>query len=311
MTWVAWRLQRTETFITLAILGLLAALLVPTGINMAAAYHHDGLAACTAAVKGASSACDNRIGDFQSRFEPLFHLTDWFTLIPGLIGALLAAPFIFDLEHGTYRLAWTQSITRRRWLAGKLALPVAAAVVAAGVLILLLTWWRAPEVHLDGTRLGSGTYDAEGTVAIGYTLFALGLALALGAVWKRTAAALTVAFVGYFAFRVFVDTWLRDKLVPPVKTTWRGPQPHRLDHANIIREDVVGHTHLTLTGGGVLGGHAQFAAPSGRGGGPLFEAVYQPASHFWPLQLVETGLFIGLAAALVAFAAWWTHERTV
>jgi hypothetical protein len=112
MTWVAWRLQRTETLITLGILALLAALLVPTGINMANAYHDSGLGSCVTAVKGASG-CDESIGEFQMRFEGLVHLTDWFTLVPGLIGVLLAAPFIFDLEHGTYRLAWTQSITRR------------------------------------------------------------------------------------------------------------------------------------------------------------------------------------------------------
>jgi hypothetical protein len=309
MTWVAWRLQRTELLITLAILALLAALLVPTGINMAHAYDDGGLGSCVA-LKSVST-CGEKVGDFQVRFEGLFHLTDWFTLIPGLIGVLLAAPFIFDLEHGTYRLAWTQSITRRRWLLGKLALPIAAAVVAAGALILLLTWWRAPEVHLDGTRLGNGTYDAEGTVAIGYALFALGLALALGAVWRRAAASLTVAFVGYFAMRIFVDTWLRDRLVPPLKTTYRGEQPPSLNHANILREHVVGHANVNLTGGGLVGGHAQLAAPSGRTGNPLIEAVYQPASHFWPLQLAETGLFLGLAALLIAFAAWWTHERTV
>jgi hypothetical protein len=311
MTWVAWRLQRTELLITLGILVLLAALLVPTGINMADAYHHGGLGSCVGVVKD-GSGCDQLVGDFQSRFSGLLHLTDWFTLVPGLVGVLLAAPFIFDLEHGTYRLAWTQSITRRRWLVGKLALPIAAAVVAAGALILLLTWWRAPEVRLDGTRLGNGTYDAEGIVAIGYTLFALGLALALGAVWRRAAASLTVAFVGYFVMRVFVDTWLRDRLVPPLKTNYRGGQPPPiLRHANIIREDVLGPANVSRSGGGVLGGHAQLAAPSGRNGNPLIHVVYQPASHFWPLQLAETGVFLGLAALLVAFAAWWTHERTV
>jgi len=231
-----------------------------------------------------------------------------FTLIPGLIGVLLAAPFIVDLEHGTYRLAWTQGITRRRWLFGKLALPVAGAIVAAGVLILLLTWWRRPEVRLNG-RLDTGSFDAEGTVAIGYTLFALGLAFALGAVWRRTAAALTVAFVGYFAMRVFVDTWLRDRLVAPLKTTWRGMQPQRLAHARVIHESIVGHPQVSL-GGGLLGGHAQLAAPTGPTGSPIFRVVYQPASHFWPMQLAETGLFLGVAAVLVAFAAWWTHERT-
>jgi hypothetical protein len=307
MTWVAWRLQRTETLITLGILALLAALLVPTGIHMANAYHDLGLSSCTG-VKDAS-ACSQNIGDFQQRFESLSHLTDWFTLIPGVIGVLLAAPFIFDLEHGTYRLAWTQSITRRRWLVGKLGLPIAAAVVAAGVLILLITWWRRPEVHLNG-RLDSGTYDAEGTVAIGYTLFALGLALALGAIWRRAAASLTVAFVGYFAMRIFVDTWLRDKLVSPLKTTFKGVQPARLNHAEILSQSVVGHPEVKF-GGGVIGGHSQLAAPSGHGGEPLFRVVYHPASHFWPLQLAETGLFLGLALVLIAFAAWWTHERTV
>jgi len=304
MTWVAWRLQRTETLITLAILALLAALLVPTGINMANAYHDAGLGACTAVKTASASACGANVGEFETRFQGLLQLTDWFTLIPGLIGVLLAAPFIFDLEHGTYRLAWTQSITRRRWLAGKLALPVAAGAVAAGILILLVTWWRTPDVHLNG-RMGNGAYDGEGTVAIGYTLFALGLALALGAVWRKAAASLTVAFVGYFVMRILVDTWLRDKLVPPLKTTFRGDQPASLNHADIISQNVVGHAGVKFGGGG------QVAAPSGRGGSPLFEAVYQPASHFWPLQLAETGLFVGLAVLLIGFAAWWTHERTV
>jgi hypothetical protein len=139
------------------------------------------------------------------------NLANWFTLLPGLIGVLLAAPFIFDLEHGTYRLAWTQSITRGRWLLGKLGLPILSALLAGGALILLFTWWRMPNVHING-RLDTGNYDTTGTVVIGYTLFALALALAPGAVWRRAAASLIVAFVGYFAARIFVDYSLRDQL---------------------------------------------------------------------------------------------------
>ena len=44
--------------------------------------------------------------------------------------------------------------------------------------------------------------------------------------------------------------------------------------------------------------------------GYFTHAVYQPASHFWPLQLIETALFGGAALALVAFAAWWMLRRT-
>jgi hypothetical protein len=130
MTWVAWRLQRTETLITLGILTLLAALLVPTGISMANAYHQDGLAACLSINPGTS--CANAIGAFQTRFQSLWNEANFFTLVPGLIGVALAAPFILDLEHGTYRLAWTQSITRSRWLAGKIGLPTIMALVASG-----------------------------------------------------------------------------------------------------------------------------------------------------------------------------------
>ena len=310
MTWVSWRLQRTETVIALGIVVLIAVLLVPTGITMADAYDHDGLAACLG--PNPSFTCNQAIVGFSLRFGSLFGLLDWFTLIPGLIGVLLAAPFILELENGTYRLAWTQSITRRRWIAIKLAVPIAAALAIAVALILLTTWWRAPFVDLNG-RMDSGTYDSEGTVAVGYTLFALGLALAVGVIWRRAIAAITVAFVGYLAARIFVDTWLRNRLVAPLKATWRAAagQPANLDHANIISQTGSGPGVVVQNGSGLLGGHVHVAVSGRLGLGPTtMHAVYQPANDFWPLQGYETALFAGVAVVLIGFAAWWTHERT-
>src|SRR5436305_1877495 len=75
---------------------------------------------------------------------------------PGLIGVLLATPFLLELKNGTYRLAWTQSITRGRWIAVKLALATGAAVLGALALVVLMTWWRAPLVHIDGRIDQSG-----------------------------------------------------------------------------------------------------------------------------------------------------------
>src|SRR5262245_59437158 len=110
------------------------------------AYNSDHLASCLAVtVKGGS--CGERVAESQSRFQALHVLANWFALVPGVIGVLLAAPFIFDLEHGTYRLAWTQSVTRGRWLGGKLGLSVLAAIVTSCALIVLFTWWRAPMVN--------------------------------------------------------------------------------------------------------------------------------------------------------------------
>ena len=69
-------------------------------------------------------------------------------LAPALLGAFLGAPLVArELEAGTYRLAWTQSVSRRRWLASKLTLTVGAAAFALGAASLAVTWWSAP---LDG-----------------------------------------------------------------------------------------------------------------------------------------------------------------
>ena len=307
MTWAAWRLQRTETLIALGILALLAALLIPTGISMANAYHHEGLGSCLLAPS--DSVCGQKLEDFQQRFHTIISLANWFTLVPGLIGVLFATPFILDLEHGTYRLSWTQSITRGRWLLGKLGLPVLACLIASGALILLVTWWRSPAVHING-RLDTGTYDSEGSVVVGYALFALALALAVGAVWRRAAASLAVAFVGYFVMRLFVDLEVRNHLVTPLKATWKGiqDQPQFLNNALILNMTAAIHRATHHLGGGLIGGKTQLAIP-GPGARATFHATYIPARDFRPMQLHETGLYLGIAVVLIAFAAWWTHRQ--
>jgi hypothetical protein len=309
MTWLAWCLQRTETLVAVGILALLAALLVPTGITMANSYHNNGLASCLAPNPGYD--CVQKIGEFLSRFQALNFIANWFTLVPGVLGVLLAAPFVLELEQGTYRLAWTQSITRRRWLAVKLGLLVVAGVLASVGLIALITWWRTPLTDLGG-RLDTGTYDTTGSVAVGYALFALGLGVALGALWRRTAASLTVAFVGYFAVRILDDYWLRNQLATPLKATWRGVQlPRYLDNANILSQTITVNGRViqsVSSSGGVIGAHAQLAAP-GSGTNAVSHAIYQPASLFWTLQLRETALFTAIAALLILFAAWWTERQ--
>lgn len=300
MIWLSWRLQRTETFLALGVFALLAAFLVPTGLSMADAYRHYGLGACLSVPD--SSHCQDGIGAFRTRFQSLSDTATWFTLLPGLLGVLLAAPFVSDLEHGTYRLGWTQSVTRGRWLLGRLGLPVLTALLASGGLIALFTWWRAPMAQLDG-RIENGIYDTTGTVVIGYTLFALGLALALGAVWRRVAASMTVAFVTYFAVRILVDYKVRDHLVAPVRATWRGAhQPANFENAHVITMTGSVNGHQILAGGGFFGGGAKLAAPSLAHA--VFHATYLPVSDFWPLQLTETALFAGTALLLIGFAAW-------
>jgi hypothetical protein len=306
MLWLGWRQQRTETLITAAVLVVLVVVLLPTGLSMAGAYRDGGLAGCLAAD---TDSCRGAIDAFAARFAHLGDLLAWLTIVPGVIGALLAAPLVQQLEHRTYRLDWTQSITRGRWIAGKLGLAVATALVTAIALTLLITWWRTPWVRLEG-RMQNSVFDSEGTVVAGYTLFALGLSAAIGAVWRRAVPALIVAFAGYFALRLFVDTWLRQRLMEPVATTWstHGHEPGALRTAWLLTEYPVDAHGQPLGFAQCNGGGA---CKIQAGTEPAFmHTVYHPASHFWGLQLRETALFAGLAIVLLAFAAWWTHRRT-
>jgi hypothetical protein len=315
MIWVGLRQQRTETLVAAGILILLAVLLVPTGLQMTSAYHHDNLSSCLGDTT--SFACGASIRSFMSRFAAIGALTSWLTLLPGLVGVLLAAPFVLEIENGTYRLAWTQSITRGRWVAGKLAIALCGSILFSLAFTLLVTWWRTPFTRLEG-RMDTSVFDSEGIVVFGYTLFALGLVLAIGILWRRAVPALLVGFGLYIVTRVFVDTWLRQRLVTPVSATWSsaGPEPAGLGRAWVLSEwpsDKLGHAIPSPIGPciGSFGGHAKAIIPNcvARRGEGFTHTVFQPASHFWPIQLIETGIFGGIALALVAFAAWWTHER--
>lgn len=317
MIWVGWRQQRAETLIAAAMLAVVAAVAIPTGVHAASVYSREGLAACAGNANPAT--CGIPVSSFLIRFTGLNILLTWSTIVPALAALLFAAPFVLDLDNGTYRLYWTQSITRRRWIATKLGLSVAASVAVAGCLIALATWSRAPLDHLDG-RMNSNVYDAEGIVPVAYTLFVLGVAVAIGAVWRRTVPALLVAFVVYVVGRAFMDSWLRQRLLSPVKTTWfaNGSGPN-VNQALVISQfvsDKNGHQLAGSAGpcisgssGGLLT-HTRFCVqPHAPGTHVYTTALYQPASRFWELQGVEFAIVAGIGVLLILAAAWWTHRR--
>jgi hypothetical protein len=318
MIWVSWRQQRTEALIAAGILLLLAVVLVPVGLHVASVYDQLGLSSCSHA---RNEACNQAIGSFNNRFDRLNGLLGWMTLIPGVIGVVLAAPFILELENGTYRLAWTQSVTPRRFLAVKLGVTVGAALAAGLALSALLTWWHGPLDHLRG-RMEPSAFDLEGSVPIAYVLFAFGLALAAGVLSRRTAPAVIVALVGYLAARITVDTWLRERYLSPVATTFAtrtkgsagGPD---LTRAWVLSEgpsDRFGHllepSRVALqTCDKATGACVGPRVPTRLNLPEYIHTVYQPASRFWQFQAIETALFGGLALALIAFSGWWVLER--
>ena len=119
---------------------------------------------------------------------------------PAIIGVFWGAPLVArELEAGTHRLAWTQSVTRTRWLATKLGVTTLAAAATVGLLTFAVTWWSQP---LDGalsstqgglpSRITPVTFAMRGVVPVGYAVFAVVLGATLGAVFRRSLPAMAV-----------------------------------------------------------------------------------------------------------------------
>jgi hypothetical protein len=119
-----------------------------------------------------------------------------------------------EFEEGTFRLAWTQSVTRKRWMAVKLAVVGLASMAAAGLLSLVVTWWSGP---LDRTDLNQfATFDQRGIVPVGYAAFAFILGVLAGALIRRTLPAMFVTLAVFVAVRLTEFSWLRPRLFSPV-----------------------------------------------------------------------------------------------
>jgi ABC-2 family transporter len=146
---------------------------------------------------------------------------------PALLGAFLGAPLVArELEAGTHRLAWTQSVTRGRWLATKLGLALVTAAATMGVLALAVTWWADPLDAAQSDTRGSlpsritpVAFDMRGIVPVAYGVFAVALGVAVGAVVRRSVAAMAITLAVYVFVTVAVPIWVRPHLIPPVRQT--------------------------------------------------------------------------------------------
>jgi hypothetical protein len=153
-------------------------------------------------------------------------------------------------------------------------------------------------------------------VPFAYTLFAVALVVAVGALLRRTVLAIGLAFVGYLALRLVIQTWVRQNYLAPIRKVWLvgTPGPSDLDTAWNLQNspsDRFGHplTNIDFVAATCTHSTKATLASCARTHGLYNLAVYQPASRFWLFQGIETAIFGGLALALLAVAVWWVRRR--
>jgi hypothetical protein len=324
----AWLRFRTQALVALGALAVLAVILLVTGIRLAHAYD-----AVVAACKP-DGDCASALSIFPSNgyltasngMHPLV------IAVPCVLGMFWAAPLAArEFETGTFRLAWTQGVTRTRWLAVKLGVVGAASMAAAGLLSLMVTWWSSPIAAAQmGARLDPGIFSESGIAPVGYAAFAFATGVTAGLLSRRTMPAMAVTLaifvaVTWFAFPV----WVRPHLLQPAQATvtLSAASINGFEFSPDRRTLLVQTAPPDIPGAWILS--SQLTTPDGRPASVLVTAAcgpnaagnscqayieslhlqqrvtYQPASRYWPLQWYETGIYLALALALAGFCLWW------
>lgn len=211
---LAWLQARTQVFT--ATTGTLAIVIIAaiTGPYLAHLYSVDVLHCAS------HGTCDAQINSFINHDRFFQNTLDiLMRAAPALLGIFWGAPLIArELETGTFRLAWTQSVTRSRWLISKLGIGLLSAVLVGGVLTLTTTWWYRAIDHVQSNQYA--VFDRRGIVVIGYTAFAFAIGALAGVVIRRTLPAMATT-LGVFVFaRIAVGLWVRPNLFSPLHKTF-------------------------------------------------------------------------------------------
>jgi hypothetical protein len=329
MTWLVWRQHRNQAYLAAAALAAFAVLVLITGRQMASQYQ-SALTSCAA-----SHTCGNLANTLILGTPALSLLVTLTVVVPCLLGVFWGGPLVArELETGTSQFAWMQSITRSRWLTVKAGWALLAAAAWGGAVSALVTWWSSPVNALNHQNFQPGQFDIQGIVPVGYALFAVALGIAAGTLLRRTLPALAIT-IGVFTFlRLVIGQDLRSHYLTALTKTFSFLHPPALPTGS-----------YWLVSGGVVGPGGQVANSPHGGPGVTFGGVpvpigsmpsacralvfqsplkfgsclaahgyrgfisYQPASRYWTFQGIETGIFVLLAAALIAVTAIVVRRR--
>ncbi|MFF7649810.1 translation initiation factor IF-2 [Streptomyces sp. NPDC007983] len=331
--WLVRRQQRAFLWTFAALVVAIAAYIVWQRVEMAGYLRDHGIDGCAdwrtychgkriTGERGSGPLADAYFHVYDTYRPRLLGTGRLLLALPVVAGVFAGAPLIArELESGTYRLVWTQSVSRTRWLAAKLALPTAALLAGTAVLAALYTWWWRTARAITVTDVAWGTavpFDASGPALVSLTALCFLLGAALGLVIRRTLPAMAATLAATVGVLYGLGA-LRPNLMPTrtlvsnahgdfgaiprhvFYTSWRG----------------IGHGYLTRSGQKIPwdrcsladGADAMVSCFTRLGStGRHYEDIH-PASHFWPLQWIQAGICLAAALALAAFCVRWIRRR--
>jgi ABC-type transport system involved in multi-copper enzyme maturation permease subunit len=329
----AWLQFRMQVAIAAGALVIVAIVLVATEPNLVHLYD------TTVANCAAHHDCSTATTNFTNSDGPVQVFLDFLLLaVPLLIGMFWGAPLVSrEFETGTFRLAWTQGVSRTRWLAVKLGLGAVMSMAAVGLLSLMVSWWSSRLDQVSADPFSTVHFGARDIAPIGYAAFAFALGLAAGMLFRRLLPAMLTALIGFVAVREIVTSWVRPNLLAPFHKSLpiTAATPVSIDQfptgirafesirgvslpnawvSSVKIADNAGHvpTNAFLKRACPLGNYGPLDPRecTARLAAKFHQVVtYQPGSHYWPMQWSELAIYLVLATILAGVSIWWIRRR--
>lgn len=312
MAWVTWRQHRWQLLASGGLLIIVGLVALVTDLPIRSAYHRQALSSCLP--PATRSGCEIIVNHFRSEFGARAAAVRYLLVLPVLPALFVGAPLLArEFEHGTFRLAWSQGISRRRWLLSKTLFLSLAVVVAAALLAAIVMWWRQPFDSLEG-RISPSGFDVEGPVVPAYAFFALAIGVLAGGLVRRTIPAMSLAAGAFFAVRLGVEKLVRPHYLQPLHRTAGG-----LTQGALGRNWVIDNRLVDVVGQQISTGredlailHAQRAQVDPQeyllslGWRRLL--VFHPDGRFWTFQAIEMGIFLVLGLLAVTAAVLFVNR---
>ncbi|MGG2462487.1 ABC transporter permease [Streptomyces sp. RGM 3693] len=300
--WLVWRRHRSA---------LLTGILVTLAACAVFSYQRIGLMGF---LGGKSAGGEALQTEFQSRFGPTFSSDIQFLqMVPVIVAVFLGAPLIAaELERGTLQLVTTQSVSRGRWLAATLALPLGIVTACTTLVSLVFTWLWMPAHSLvvTGDWLNSGPFDLTGPVLVAKTLFLTACGIALGKLIKRVVPAMLATAFTAAAVSVVWDEKVRPKLgtLHNITYPYNGNGPSLAPDA-IRMDDWVATADGRLFGFSTCVHDAHPDACRAKMGIVNRVTQYISYDQMPGMQWLGAGILLALTVLVLAFVVWRARRR--
>ncbi|MFK0291732.1 ABC transporter permease subunit [Streptomyces sp. NPDC090442] len=300
--WLVWRRHRAA---------LLAGILVTLAACALFSYQRIGLVEFLGGQNVTREAFHE---DFQRGYASMFNGDlQFLQLIPVAVAVFLGAPLISsELERGTLQLVTTQSVSRGRWLAATLALPLTVVTVCTALLATVFQWLWSPAHTLvvGGDWLHSGPFDVTGPMLAAETLFLTACGIALGKLIKRTVPAMLTTAVTAMVLSV---VW-SEKLMPKLGTLRSITHPVNgdapaLPNGSVQMDDWVATADGRLFGFSTCVHDAHPDACRADKGIVNHVTQYLSFDQMPGMQWLGAGILLALTAAVLAFVVWRARRR--